>query len=156
MPRVRNGFTLLEVMVVVVILGVLAAVVAANFLGTVDESKQSAFVSSIRTIRDSAVLFVNQTGTYPEDASSGTIPAGLDEYIRTEDWEGGTPIGGVWDFELNEHSLTSAFGVHFDGTGDTRDDAYMVQIDSIFDDGDLAAGVFRKIADDRYYYVLAE
>jgi len=32
----------------------------------------------------------------------------------------------------------------------------MQQIDEITDDGDLATGAFRKIADDRYYFIVAE
>ena len=33
-----------------------------------------------------------------------------------------------------------------------RDDAYMTQVDSLFDDGNLSTGGFRKIAADRYYF----
>ena len=32
----------------------------------------------------------------------------------------------------------------------------MQEIDAIIDDGDLATGVFRKLAGRRYYFVLAE
>ena len=77
-------------------------------------------------------------------------------YVQQNKWEGGTPVGGVWDAELNSFGLTSSIGVHFNGTGRTRDDTYMRQIDAAMDDGDLATGSFRKIAGDRYYMVVVE
>ena len=52
--------------------------------------------------------------------------------------------------------MTSALGVHFDGTGQTRDDMYMREIDALVDDGDLATGRFRKLEDGRYYSIIRE
>jgi len=62
----------------------------------------------------------------------------------------------VWDSENNSFGVISALGVHFNGTGDTRDDAFMQQIDANLDDGDLATGGLQKIADDRYYFIVAD
>jgi len=45
-------------------------------------------------------------------------------------------------------------GVHFNGGGDTRDAAFMTEIDAILDDGDLATGSFRQTASDRFYLLL--
>ena len=52
--------------------------------------------------------------------------------------------------------LTSALGVHFNGMGETRDDAYMSGIDAVVDDGNLSTGGFRKLAGDRYYFILED
>ena len=68
----------------------------------------------------------------------------------------GTPIGGVWDSANNAFGILSALGVHFDGTGTTQDDTYMQEIDAAFDDGSLTTGYFRKIAGNRYYFIVAE
>ena len=152
----RRAFTLVEILIVVVILGILAAMVVPSVASAVEGSREQAFVSSVRSMYDGAVLYMSRTGLYLEDSSSGTIPAGLEEFIDVDDFEGGTPIGGVWDFEYNSMGITSGFGVHFDGTGETRDDAYMTEIDALFDDGDLATGAFQQIANDRYYYIIEE
>jgi hypothetical protein len=70
-------------------------------------------------------------------------------------WTRLTPLGGVWDVEQGSFGVTSALGVDFvNGGGEDRDDAYMLEIDRTCDDGDLATGQFRKIADGRYYYIL--
>jgi len=56
--------------------------------------------------------------------------------------------------ELNSFGITSALGVHFnDGTN--PGDAYMQEIDQIYDDGNLATGGFQKIAVNRYYFIIA-
>ena len=152
----RRAFTLVEILIVVVILGILAAIIIPSFTNASEDTKQTAFIASVKNFSNAAMVFRAMTGQHLEDAGSGIIPAGFDEYIRQDDWENGTPIGGVWDAELNSFGLTSALGVHFDGTGDTQDATFMTHIDQQFDDGDLATGAFRQLAADRYYYVLAE
>ncbi len=153
--RERRAFTLVEILIVVVILGILAAIVVPTFAGATDESRRGAFVESLHSMIQSAEIYQARTGRFIPDSSSGVFPPELDGYIRESDFEGGTPIGGVWDTELNDSGVTSAVGVHFDGTGQTQDDAYMTLVDAIVDDGDLTTGVFRRLAATRYYYVLA-
>jgi len=152
----RNGFTLMEVLIVVVILGVLAAMIIAQFAGATDDAQRAAFIANGRIFREQAKHFQLDNGVYLEDAASGTLPQGFGYYVQQNKWEGGTPIGGVWDAERDSFGLTSIIGVHFNGLGETRDDAYMQQIDAAMDDGDLATGSFRKIAGDRYYLVVVE
>ena len=52
----QRGFTLIEIMVVIVILGILAAIVAPNVLGNVDKAQQEKVRQDIRAI-DSALKF---------------------------------------------------------------------------------------------------
>ncbi len=150
------GFTLIEILIVVVILGILAVVVIAQFVDAAREAEQTAFISSGRTFAEAATRFQLDTGGYPEDSASGALPAGFGDYVTYNQWVGGTPIGGVWDSENNSFGITSALGVHFDGTGETRNASYMQEIDEGVDDGDLTTGFFRRIAADRYYFIVAD
>ncbi len=152
----RSAFTLVEILIVVVILGILAAVVIANLSGASEPARQGSFVYELKYFVDQAEIYRARTGQYLPDGGSGTLPAGFEDYVDAEDWENGTPIGGVWDTEFNDNGVTAALGVHFNGQGQTRDDAYMTQVDALFDDGDVNTGVFRKLAGDRYYYVMAD
>lgn len=152
----KQGFTLIEILIVVVILGILASVVIAQFRNASDDAARAAFLINGKTFVESAMRFQLDTGQFPEDSGSGFLPAGFEQYIQAEKWVGGTPIGGVWDSELNSFSITSAIGVHFNGAGVTRDNAYMQQVDAMVDDGDLATGGFQQIANDRYYFIIKD
>ncbi len=149
-----RGFTLVEILIVVVILGILAAIVVSQFLGLTEEARRAAFATEVNDYADAAILYMVDTGEFLEDSASGDVPAGFEGYIDEAGWLNGTPIGGVWDFEFDSFGITSAFGVHFDGTGDTQDDAFMALVDGVLDDADLETGGFIQIADDRYYEVL--
>ncbi len=152
----RQGFTLIEILIVVVIVGILASIVIAQFRDASDDSMRATFLINGKTFVEAAMRFQLDTGQFLEDSSSGALPAGFEQYVQPEKWVGGTPIGGVWDAELNSFGITSALGVHFNGAGVTRDDVYMSQIDAAIDDGDLATGGFRRIAGDRYSFIIVD
>lgn len=150
--RLRRAFTLVEVLIVVVILGILASVVIPSFANATEPTRQAAFVTNMQDFAEAAQLHKIRKGDYPPDTTSGELPDGFDDLIDPRDWIGPTPIGGVWDTE--DVNGNYGVGIHFDGTGETRDEAYMTQIDEIFDDGDLAAGMFQAAGEGRYYMIL--
>jgi prepilin-type N-terminal cleavage/methylation domain-containing protein len=154
--RPPRGFTLIEILIVVVILGLLAAITVPLFVDSSDDARMSAFVSSLKIYQRAESLYRFENSEYLVDSSSGEVPAGFADYIDTGNWTSVTPIGGVWDTEFNDNGVTSALGVHFNGEGETRDDAYMQQIDAIVDDGNLGTGGFRRIAAGRYYAIIAD
>ena len=61
-------------------------------------------------------------------------------------------MGGQWDFEQFDSGVTSAVGV----VSPSLPEEEFVKVDSLIDDGNLATGQFRKIADERYFWVIAE
>jgi len=63
--RTPRGFTLVEIMVVLVILGILAAIVAQRFSGRVDRAKQLVAATQIRILEDSMEMFYADNGYYP-------------------------------------------------------------------------------------------
>lgn len=158
MPRLiaksTAGFTLVEILIVVVILGVLAMLVIPLFADARGDAEKIAFVTDVRIFTEAAILFEQEQGDYLEDSSSGQVPAGFEDYIQEAKWTDPTPIGGVWDSEFESFGIRSGLGVHFNG-GDNPGDEYMTSIDRILDDANLAVGGFRKIADDRYYSIIA-
>lgn len=147
----RSAFTLVEILIVVVILGILAAIVIPSFTGATDEARQSTFIASLKTYADACEYFTVKEGRFPPDGSSGSLPAGFATYVDQEEYESPTPLGGVWDTEFNDSGVTSAIGVHFNGDPVP---GYMLQIDETFDDGNLSSGVFQQLAADRFYYIV--
>ena len=62
----QKGFTLIEIMVVVVIIGILASLVAVNVVGRIDEAKRKAARAQISTFEGAIALYKLDNGTYPE------------------------------------------------------------------------------------------
>jgi len=150
----RSAFTLIEVLVVVIVLGILAAIIIPSVAMAGVQSAQAAFVTELKTWDRAAQVFIARRGVLPEDSSSGVAPTGFELYADTEDFESGTPLGGSWDFEQGTWGVASAVGVHFDGPEGPQSDAIMTEIDAIFDDGDLTTGSFQKFEADRFYYIV--
>ena len=155
-PRhVRNGFTLIEILIVVVILGILAAIVVPQAANAAGNAAQTAFARNCKSFADAAVMHRAQTGAWIGDGGSGTIPAGFEDFVDPEQWENGTPIDGSWDSEARpDFDITLGIGVHFQVAAERKDAAYMSVVDSILDDGDLTTGGFRQFAVDRFYYIV--
>jgi general secretion pathway protein G len=65
MSGTRAGFTLLEVMVVVLILGMLATIVAPKLLGRTDEARRTKAVADMAGIEEALNLYRLDTGAYP-------------------------------------------------------------------------------------------
>lgn len=61
----ETGFTLLEIMVVVVIIGLLAAIVAPTFIGRIDDAAVARAKSDIRGIETALNLFRLDNFKYP-------------------------------------------------------------------------------------------
>ncbi len=63
--RAQRGFTLIEIMVVVVILGILAAIIVPRFLGRPDEAKVTKAKVDMKSLEEALGLFKLDNGFYP-------------------------------------------------------------------------------------------
>jgi prepilin-type N-terminal cleavage/methylation domain-containing protein len=76
--RSTAGFTLVELLIVVIVLAILAAIVVPQFANTANDARASAVDSNLAAMRSAVELYRQQHGVYPGDlaASGGTCPAG--------------------------------------------------------------------------------
>lgn len=76
--RVQTGFTLVELLIVVIILAILAAIIVPQFTEATDDAVQSAYDTNIANIRSAIDLYRQQHQAYPGavTSSGGSCPAG--------------------------------------------------------------------------------
>ena len=91
-PSSQSGFTLIEVMVVIVILGILAALIVPNVIGQSDKARVGTTKSVLSTTASALDLFKLDNSRYP------TTQEGLDALIHkpasAKTWPNGGYIKG--------------------------------------------------------------
>ncbi|MFK7790321.1 MAG: type II secretion system protein [Phycisphaeraceae bacterium] len=67
--RKNRGFTLIELMIIVTIIGILAAIVIPTFSNANETAKAGALASQLNTVKKSLVLYsTDHNGVFPTDA----------------------------------------------------------------------------------------
>ena len=64
MNRIKKGFSLVELLVVVVIIGVLAAIAIPQYTNTIERSRRMEAVVNLDNIHKAAVRYYQLNGTY--------------------------------------------------------------------------------------------
>ena len=132
-----HGYTLVEVVVVILILGILGSVAAPKIINTTQVASQNAFMSQLTSYADAFDLYKIEHGDYPSDSLVGILPSGMEAYLSPAEFALETPIGGRWDFGLSSNIV---IGVEYANGTDFPGNAVMLEIDQQMDDGNLATG----------------
>src|SRR5574344_2725323 len=71
---VSRGFTIIELLIVIVIIGILIAITAASYNGITKSAKESALKSELKQASTEVTMTEFETGNPPANASSLTTP----------------------------------------------------------------------------------
>lgn len=75
-PGLNRGFSLVELLIVVIILAILAAIVVPQFADTTDDARASAVDSNVASMRSAIEVYRQQHGAYPSaQAATGATCA---------------------------------------------------------------------------------
>lgn len=107
----RCGFTLIEILIVVIILGILASIVIPQFAKASGDSSNATFVHDLKLIARLIVVQQHQSGHWPVDQTPGVFPPEMAGKIDPGDWMKGTPIGGKWDYDAGVFGVIAGVSV---------------------------------------------
>ena len=145
--RHSSGFTLVEIMVVVVIIGLLAAMALPGFTKSRSRSQATAVVNNLRVYGSAFEVYAMEEGTWPPDENRGIIPPGMEGQLPRFTEE--THVGGSYDWDPGVFGYTAAVSIV-----DIKAGANVLsEVDKILDDGDPSAGLI-VISGNRLSYIL--
>lgn len=79
--RARKGFTLVEILIVVIILGILAAIVIPQFTNASEDARKSSLTSQLQTIRSQVELYKLQ---HRDELPPALAAGGTDDTVWAE------------------------------------------------------------------------
>lgn len=84
MPR-NGGFTLIELMIVIAIIGILSAIAVPQFGKVVKKSREATTLGNLATLRMGITLYTAETGRPPTDDLTSVLVAGHLKEIPLKD-----------------------------------------------------------------------
>jgi type II secretion system protein G len=124
--KAKSGFTLVEILIVVVILGILAAIVIPQFTNASTQAKEASMRSNLQSIRAQIQLFkIKNDDGPPAVASFETQMTGTGNggpYLQcipknpytggntVVDWDNGS---GDWELDPNDGSFRAGDATHY-------------------------------------------
>ena len=150
LPRIKsapNGFSLIEVMVVVVIIGLLAVIAIPTFLLAQEQSYASRIANDLRTFSAEFEIYRMQYGVWPEDCQQGEVPSELSKELQ----KFGQPAitKDTWDWENHAVGVVAGISLY----GKNGEESVMIRVDEIIDDGQLSTGRFIENGE-RYTWIM--
>lgn len=89
--RRRNGFSLIELLIVVAVIGILATIAIPNLLTAIQRSRQSRTTADIRMISEGIEAYQNDYSAYPviDNGTVEQLSDDLEPYIRKFNYDDG-------------------------------------------------------------------
>ena len=128
-----KGFTLVEILIVVVILGILAAIVIPQFTSASQDAKKSSALSQLQTIRSQIELYKNQHNDAEPD-----LVTNWDQFTEYTDIDGNTNATKTTVFKYGPYMQKAPVNPFTQGSDVAADNSA---------DWQYVGGVFRMVVD---------
>ncbi len=150
---VRKAFTLIEVIVVVIVIGILAAMVVPKFASAQGDARLAATAEDLHSIEVALGMYYANNSTYPVDVNPKLTPDTLEPYFKAENpLSKPAPIGGNYDYEGSPNWTPIQVSIRVDGQN-MHSAADALALDEYMDDGNLQTGSIRRDGDRTYYII---
>lgn len=153
----KSGFTLVEIMIVVGIIGMVAAVAVPSFMKSRNESRIARMMNDLRTVYDAFNMYAMEYGDYPGGMVGPVTPMQVAEYLDGTKWDEPTAMGGTWIYYKylggGTHLILVDDFNFFGGTRPMAAASHWLKLDQKLDDGNLSSGRFRMVGSQMQYSV---
>ena len=179
MYKTKSGFTIVELLIVIVVIAILAAISVVAYNGMQDRAKATAIVSGIKTTEKAFRLYGTQQGisTWWIDNSSDLAGVGnspiasiiaskpdFKAYLQQVQ-----PVNGVnaneWFYDNDGDIMPTGCSVAGNGVGlliydlgsntSSISPTVLQKVDDMMDDGNLSCGKLRTYGNNGLHYVLS-
>ncbi len=140
----EGAFTLVELLVVVAILGILAAIAIVNFAGYRERAQVAATATEMKQLVAAFEAYYASNESYPND-SHRQIPDGMEGLIPESLWADGTPMGGYYNWEGPDFYPHAAIAID----ACPASDQMIRTLDRMLDNGVTTSGRFQVLGNGR-------
>jgi len=109
----NEGFTLLELLIVVIIVGILAAIAVPNLLGQIDKARYSEAKTQMSCLAKELLANRYEKGSFPPDVSRDTRPSGMNCFYTQA--SGKVPFDSKYDYDNSSNASTCYIQIVFLG-----------------------------------------
>ena len=151
----HRAFTLIEIVVVVIVIGILAAIAAPKFVGAQADTELTSTAEDLRAIENALSMYYAKNGSYPRDVNRSQAVSVLGPYFKADNpFEKLAPTGGVYDYEGPPNWSPVQISIRSESRG-SHSQATALELDEYMDNGDLSTGSIRRKGN-RTYYIIGE
>ncbi len=160
MKRTSNqrGFTLVEIMIVVTIIGILVTLALPAFERIQLRTRGTAFLNDGRVFSEAFIRYAQENGEFPRNQRGReNFPPAMEGYIKEEVWTRTTPLGGNYSWDDYRGSARSGHQGSIMVLRSNMTMREMRLLDTWLDDGNIQSGTIQvRSAGATIYYVIEE
>ena len=145
----RDGFSVIEIMLVAVIVAILAALAIPAFQKIREHSNVSKFASDLRILSGQFEGYHFSNARWPVSTDPGELPPEMEGYVSDRVFSQPNAVGGQWMWYDDDET---GIGVSYGGTD--RELVLYRSIAERIDDGDLFTGRFKLVDANTVVWIL--
>lgn len=121
LPHLNVGFTFLEIMIVMLMIGLLASLAAPHVINMVVKGKEAVLKENLLITRKSLDDYYSDKGLYPQDLDALVE----DKYLRTLPWDPITRSDNDWTtVDSEDEEITGIADIKSASSAQARDGTY--------------------------------